>query len=77
MWDLHTHALRGENNLWHSPVYGRSGPKHGVSEGLITLAEDKRREANLLVGSSQYAVQRHEHVIIYIGRVSVGCQLNH
>jgi len=33
-------------------------PKHAVSEGLMTLAEDKRPEANLLIGFSQYALQR-------------------
>jgi len=27
-------------------------PKHAVSEGLMTLAEDKRPEANLLIGLS-------------------------
>jgi len=27
-------------------------PKHAVSEGLMTLAEDKRPQANLLIGLS-------------------------
>ena len=47
-------------------------PKHAVSEGLMTLAEDKRPEANLLIGLRQYALQCHRCVIIYVGRVSVG-----
>ena len=34
-------------------------PTHAVSEGLMTLTEDKRPEANLLIGLSQYALQRH------------------
>jgi len=34
-------------------------PKHAVSEGLMTLGEDKRPEANLLIGLSQYALKRH------------------
>jgi len=46
-------------------------PKHPVSEGLMTLAEDKRPEANLVIGLSQYALQHHQRVIIYVGRVLV------
>ena len=42
-------ALSGGNTLRRSPVYG---PKHAVSEGSMTLAEDKRPGANLLIGLS-------------------------
>jgi len=49
-WDLQAHALSGDNSLRHSPVYGRLRPKHAVSEGLKTLAEDIRPEANQIVG---------------------------
>jgi hypothetical protein len=38
----------------------------------MTLAEDKRPEANRLIGLKLYALQRHERVIIYASRVSVG-----
>jgi hypothetical protein len=34
-------------------------PKHAVSEGLMTLAEDKRPEANQLIEFRPYALQRH------------------
>ena len=47
-------------------------PKHAVSEGLMTLAVEKRPEANLLIWLSQYALQRHRHVVIYFGGVWVG-----
>jgi len=50
-------------------------PKHALSKGFMTSAEDERPEANLLIGSSQYALQSHKHVIICIGRVSVGRRL--
>jgi len=50
--NLQAHALSGENNLRLSPVYGRSRPNHAVSEGLMTLADDKRPEATLLIGLS-------------------------
>jgi len=50
--DLQAHALGGANTLRHSLVYGRSRPKHAMSEGLMTLAEDKRSEATLLIGLS-------------------------
>ena len=56
---MQPHAGSGENTLWHSPVYGSPRPKEAVSEGSMTLAEDKRPEANLLIGLSQYALQRH------------------
>jgi hypothetical protein len=58
--------------LWHSPVYGRSRPKHAVSEGLMTLAEDKRPEANRLIELRPHALHRHRRVIIYASGVSVG-----
>jgi len=34
-------------------------PKYAVSVGLVTLAEDKRPEANLLIGLSAYAFQHY------------------
>jgi len=45
--------------LRHSPGYGRSSPKHAVSQGLLALAEDKRPGANRLIGLRPYASQRH------------------
>jgi len=57
--DLQSHAQSGQSNLWHSPVHGRSRPKHAVSEELMTLAEDKRPEANWLIELRLYALQRH------------------
>jgi len=50
--DLQANALSGGNNLRHFLVYGRSRPKHAVSEGKMTLAEDMRPEATLLIGLS-------------------------
>jgi len=49
MWELQAHELSGGNSLRRSPVYG---PKHAVSEGFMTLAEDKRPEANRHIGLS-------------------------
>jgi len=72
MRDFHAHALSGENNLRHFLVYGRSRPKHAVSEVFMILAEVKRPEGNLLVDSRQYALPSHVRVIIYVGGVSVG-----
>jgi len=73
MSDLQAHTLSGENNWRHSLVFGQSRPKQAVSERSMTLAQDKRPEANQLVGVSQYPLQRHIPVNIYVGRVSVGC----
>jgi len=42
----------------------------------MTLTEDKSPEANLDIGMNQYALQRHERDIIYIGGVLVGRRLN-
>jgi hypothetical protein len=42
----------------------------------MTLAEDKRPEANRLIGLRPYALQRKERVIIYASGVSVGPRLN-
>jgi len=36
-------------------------PKHAVSEGSMTLAEDKRPEANLFFWLRQHALQHHTH----------------
>jgi hypothetical protein len=60
----------------HSLVHGRSTPKHAVSEGLMTLAEDKRPEAIRIIGLRPYALQRHQRVIIYVSGVSVRRRLN-
>jgi len=38
----------------------------------MTLADDKRPEANRLIELRPYALQRHERVIIYARGVSVG-----
>jgi len=46
--DLQAYTLSGGNTLRHTPAYGRSRPKHAVSEGSMTLAEDKWRGATLL-----------------------------
>ena len=64
MRDLRVHTLSGENDLQHSQVYGWSRPKHTVSERLMTLAEDKRPKANLLIMLSEYTLQRHAHIRI-------------
>jgi len=47
--DLQAHAPIDGNTMRHSLVYGRSRPTHAVSEGFITLAEDKRPEVTLLI----------------------------
>ena len=57
MRELQAPARSGENNMRHSPVYRWSRPKHVVSDGLMTLAEDKRPEANLRIELRQYALQ--------------------
>ena len=44
--DLQAYAPSGKYNLWLSPVYRRPSPQNAVSEGLYTLAEDMRPEAN-------------------------------
>jgi len=49
---LQAHALSGENTMRLSPVYGKLRPKHAVSKGSMTLAEDKKPEATLLIGLS-------------------------
>ena len=75
--DLWTLSLSDEDSIWNAPRSMEvTKPKHAVSEGLMALAEDKRPEANLLVGLSQYALQHHRPVIIYVTRVSVGRRLN-
>jgi len=56
---LQAHTLSGGNTLRHTPVYGKSRPKHAVSEGFTTLAEDKGPEATLLIELSQNALQHH------------------
>jgi len=48
--DLQDYKSSGEITLYHSPVYRMSGPKHAVSGGLMTLAQDRRPEANTARG---------------------------
>jgi len=57
--NLQAHTLHCGNTLRHSLVIRRSRPKHAVSEGLLTLAEDKKPEATLLIRLSQNAWQSH------------------
>jgi hypothetical protein len=49
-----TRALPGQRE-W-------SRPKHDVIEGIMTLAEDMRPEATLLIGLSKYALQRQTRI---------------
>jgi len=46
----------------------QSRPKHDVTEGIMTLAEDKRPEATLLIGLSYYALQRQSHIVYELTR---------
>jgi len=46
-------------HLRHSPVYGRSRPKHAMSEGFMTLANDKRLEANRLIELRLHELTHH------------------
>jgi len=39
-----------------------SQPKYDVTEGIMTLAEDKRSEATLLMGLSSNALQRQTRI---------------
>jgi hypothetical protein len=57
--DLQAHALSSENYQRYSLGYGRSRPKHVVSEGLMILADDKRPAANRHIGFRLHALQRH------------------
>jgi len=41
-----------------------SRPKHDVTEGIMTSADDMRPEATLLIGLSEYALQ-HQTRILY------------
>jgi hypothetical protein len=41
----------------------RSRPKHDVSEGIMTSADDMRPEATLLIGLSKYALQRQTRIL--------------
>jgi DNA-binding IclR family transcriptional regulator len=61
--DLAVYAPSGGNTLRHSAVYGRSRPKHSVSYGLMALAEHKSPEGNVLIESSQYALQHHSNIV--------------
>jgi len=58
--DLWALLPRDKDSFWNTPRSTEAPrPKHDVSEGSMTLAEDKRPEANLLIGLSQYALQPH------------------
>jgi len=61
-WDLQAYTLSGENKLQHSLVYGRSRPKHAVSEELMALGEDKRPKANWLIELRPHELQHHNDV---------------
>jgi hypothetical protein len=50
--DRCTLSLRDRDYCAHSPDHRSLDPKHAVREGLMTLAEDKRPEATLLIGLS-------------------------
>ena len=50
--DRRTLSLRDRGRYAHSPDHRSLDPKHAVHEGLMTLAEDKRPEATLLIGLS-------------------------
>ena len=54
--DLQSHAQSGGDTWRHSLPYGRSRPKHALSEGLMALIEEKKSEANLLIELSQYSL---------------------
>jgi len=44
---------QGIRTIWVLPGYReRSRPEHDMTEGIMTLAEDKRPEATLLIGLS-------------------------
>jgi len=58
------------------PVINWLRLQYAVSEEIMTLAEDKRPETNLFNSESQYASPLTDGVIIYIGGVLVGRQLN-
>jgi len=50
-------STQGEGNiLSYSPIYVMWRPKHAVSEVLMTLAEDLRPEADVLIDMSDYAL---------------------
>jgi hypothetical protein len=53
------------NASWYTEVLT---PNHSVPGGLMPVVEGKRPEANLLVGSRQYALKPHVRcVVIYVG----------
>jgi len=59
-WDLRALSLSDKGSTCNPPRSTEvPRPKHAVSEGSMTLAEDQRPEANLLIGLSQYALQCH------------------
>jgi hypothetical protein len=47
-----------------------SRPEHDVNAGVMTLADDKRPEATLLIAFSEYAVQCQTH-----NRYELTCQV--
>ena len=58
--DLQTLTLGDRDSFCNTPWSTEvPRPKYAVSVGLMTLAEDKRPEANLLIGLSEYAFQHY------------------
>jgi len=57
--DLGAYALGGKNSTWQYLVYGRLRPKHAVSEGSMTLAEDMRPEANRNIDRKPFGLYCH------------------
>ena len=65
--DLQTLSLSDTDSFCNTPRSTEvPRPTYTVSEGLMTLAEDKRPEANLPIGLSQYALQHHTSRWYYI-----------
>jgi len=62
MWDLQPYELTIANHMQHSQFYGRSIPKHAVSDAFQVLADSKKPEATILIELSQYALQHHTHI---------------
>jgi len=56
--DLRALSLSDRDSSCNAPrSTDAPSPNHAVSEGLMTLAEDKRPVANLFIWLSQYALQ--------------------
>jgi len=59
--ELQADVRRGEDHLGDFLVYRWLRAMHAVPEGLMTLVEDKRPEANQHIELGHYALQRHTH----------------